>query len=451
MIKPLHVTFIAILLFPLAIMAQETEDEKKHGKFSGQVRSYYMNTFNKGSLKDFNALAIGAKLKYEYALNDNFNFGIGAYNSTNLGIQDLTIPDHETGKLSRYEEGLFDRLNLGNKSIFILGELYVDYNIDQHAFSLGRMKIKSPLVNPQDGRMIPSLYQGFLYQYGSEKKDHFKVGIFNAVAPRSTGEFYSIGESIGTYGTGRDWEGNPAAYADNTESDFLFISNADFKLTDQVSIEAWNYFIDNVSNSLYIKPKIDITSQVKLEMEWLHQNKIGEGGNAVDSLRYFRSNTSDVLGLKVKYQWPKDASISLAYDRILPHGQFIFPREWGREFLFSFQKRERSEGSADNHALVMYYDNKFSLGKSDSYVQSVLSLGQQWKASVLDPKLNKYAVPDYTHVNLDLFFSFEKLKSLKPELLLVGKFANGDFPDNPNFYLNKTDLFHVDLILNYNF
>ena len=26
-----------------------------------------------------------------------------------------------------------------------------------------------------------------------------------------------------------------------------------------------------------------------------------------------------------------------------------------------------------------------------------------------------------------------------------------EFPDNPNFYFNKTDLFHIDLILNYNF
>jgi len=83
--------------------------------------------------------------------------------------------------------------------------------------------------------------------------------------------------------------------------------------------------------------------------------------------------------------------------------------------------------------------------------QTILSIGHQWKPSVLDTEANKYAVPDYTQINLDLFFLVKELKNLKPELLFVTKFANGDFPNNPNFYLNKTDLFHVDFILNYNF
>ncbi len=55
--------------------------------------------------------------------------------------------------------------------------------------------------------------------------------------------------------------------------------------------------------------------------------------------------------------------------------QFIFPREWGRDFLFSFQKRERSEGSANNHALIMYYDDTSILGEPESEINTVLSVG----------------------------------------------------------------------------
>ena len=452
MIKKLSFLWLIALGFPSIIMSQENSENKKRSILSGQVRSYYMNTVNKGSLKDFTALALGGKIKYQYLFNDHLEFGVAVYNATNLGLQDLSNPDMATGKLSRYEEGLFDRLNLDDKAIFLLGELYVDYTLKKHSFNLGRMKIKSPLVNPEDGRMIPSLFQGFMYKFDHDKNTHFQTGIFNAVAPRSTGEFYSIGESIGTYGTGRDFEGNEAQYANNTNSDFLIISNANFNVTNNFSFETWNYYIDNVSNSLYIKPKITISPQVDLEMEWLHQNKIANGGNDIDSLSYFRSNTSDVLGVKMKYKWAKsNSSISVAYDRILPHGQFVFPREWGREFLFSFQKRERSEGTADNHAVVMYYENTLPLPDSKSKIKTILSVGHQWKPSVLEPRLNKYAVPDYTHINLDMFFFFDNLKNLQPELLMVAKFANGDFPENPNFYFNKTDLFHVDLILNYNF
>ncbi|CAL66260.1 hypothetical protein [Christiangramia forsetii] len=166
------------------------------------------------------------------------------------------------------------------------------------------------------------------------------------MALRSTGEFYGIGESIGTYAVGRDWSGNPAQYAGNTESDFLFIANANFKITENTSIETRNYFVENVFNSFYLKPRIDINENVNLEMEWLHQNKIGEGGNPIDSLRYFKANSSDILGAKTTYILADKSSISMGYDRIFPHGQFIFPRECGREFLFSFPKRELSEGSA---------------------------------------------------------------------------------------------------------
>ncbi|WP_034888655.1 OprD family outer membrane porin [Gillisia sp. Hel_I_29] len=439
-----------LLLFPFLSLAQESEKPTAKGKLSGQWRTYYMNTFNKGDLKDFTALATGGHIKYELTLTEKLTFGGAVYNSNNLNIQDLRIPDNATGKLSRYEEGLFDRIHLDNKYIFILGELYANYKTTQHEFTLGRMKIKSPLVNPQDGRMIPTLAQGLLYTYNSPKNNKIQAGVFNQIAPRSTGEFYSIGESIGTYGVGRNNEGTESLYGGNTQSDYLAIINADFNLTQSTSVEFWNYYTDNVSNTLYIKPKYQVSKSFHIEAEWLHQNRINNGGNAIDSLSYFQSNSSDNFGIKAAYDW-SNSSLSLSYNRITKKGQFVFPREWGREFLFSFQKRERSEGTGDNHALVLYYTNTLAFGKEKFNLKTIFSAGHQWKPSVLDPILNKYAVPDYTHINLDLFFDIKKWKNLKPELLFVGKFASGDFPDNPNFYLNKTDLFHVDLILNYNF
>lgn len=438
------------LLLPFLNLAQESEIPTAKGELSGQWRTYYMNTFNKGDLKDFTALATGGVIKYELSLKEKITFGGALYNSNNLNIQDLSVPDNATGKLSRYEEGLFDRIHLENKYIFILGELYANYKTPNHEFTLGRMKIKSPLVNPQDGRMIPTLAQGLWYTYNSPKKNKIQAGVFNQIAPRSTGEFYAIGESIGTYPQGRNKNGTTSLYGGNTASDYLAILNADLNITQNTSVEFWNYYTDNVSNTLYLKPKYQISNSFNIEAEWLHQNRINNGGNAVDSLSYFQSNSSDNIGIKAAYDW-SNSSLSISYNRITKKGQFVFPREWGREFLFSFQKRERSEGSGDNHALVLYYTNTLPLGKENSSLKTIISAGHQWKPSVLDPTLNKYAVPDYTQVNLDLFFNFKKWKNLKPEVLFVGKFASGDFPDNPNFYLNKTDLFHIDLILNYNF
>lgn len=441
--------FLLVVLFSFPAISQEEED-RYFGDLSGEARSFFLHTANKGELKDYSALALGGFLKYQYKTGSKWEFGAAFYSSFNTNLEDLQVPDERTGKTSRYEEGLFDRLNLNDRLVTIPGELYIKYQTDRHSLVLGRMKFCSPLVNGQDGRMIPSLFQGLKYSYKTPRTI-FQAAVFNAVAPRSTGQFYKIVESIGTYPVGRSQSANAALYANNTNSDYLLIANFEQRITDNTGFELWNYFTQNVSNSVYLKPYWKLDKKITLSAEWLHQNQIGDGGNKVDSLRYFSDNSSDILGLQVKYQFDNSSSISLGYDRILPHGQFLFPREWGREFLFSFQKRERSEGSADNHALVATWENDWQIFRENIGLQSILSVGHQWKPSVLDPEKNKYAIPDYTHINLDLFFHFEKLKNLQPELLLVTKLASGDFPENPNFYYNKTDLFQVNFVLNYLF
>jgi len=439
-----------LLMIPFLVVSQEYDSLNYKGTFSGQWRTYYMNTVNKGSLKDFTALATGGKIKYQFTLHNRLEIGAALYNTTNLGLQDLTKADVSTDKISRYEEGLFDRLDLTNDAVVLLGELYASYALQNHAFKLGRMKINTPLINPQDGRMIPTLVQGFWYKYKIKKGSVLQLGVLNQIAPRSTGAFYGIGESIGTYPVGRNSTGQPSQYFGNTVSDYIVLLNSKLKITDKLELNLWNQFVDNISNTFYLKPTFKWTKNFSVAMEWLHQNKIGDGGNPNESLRYFNNNSSDILGIRFNHTWNTSA-VSLAYNRILPHGQFISPREWGREDLFSFQKRERSEGTADNHALVLYYNTTLPIIKEKAELVTIFSLGRHWKPSVLDAVLNKYAIPDYTHLNLDLFFNFKKLKNLKPELLITSKIANGDIPDNPNFFFNKVDLFHVDLILNYNF
>lgn len=443
-------TFLLFLFVPFFIYSQDTTEPFLHGRLSGQWRSYFMHTVNKGELKDFRALSTGGYLKYELKFGNNFTLGSAMYNSINVGLQELTVPDGTTGRLSRYEEGQFDRLDLENDAIFLLGELYLDYRLEQHQFKLGRMKINTPLINPQDGRMIPTLVQGLWYTYKPNSNNTFQIGLLNSIAPRSTGGFFGIGESIGTYPVGRSISGKPSVYAGNTSSDYIMLFNSNISLSDALQLDFWNYFVDNVFNSVYIKPSLRLNKKWILNAEWLHQNRIGDGGNASEEFRYFTQTSSDLIGLQFNYRHG-NSRFSLGYDHILPGGQFLFPREWGREDLFSFQKRERSEGSANNHAVVLTYGNSFPVINDRMDVRTIFSVGRHWKPAVTDAENNKYAMPDYTHMNLDLFLNIKGLKSLKPEILVTGKIGNGNIPDNPNFYFNKVDMLHVDFILNYNF
>lgn len=406
-----------------------------------------MATKNDGDLKNYAALATGGFVKYVYDFGSGVKVGGALYGSYNFGIQDLTIPDISTGRTSRYEAGLFDVQNLDDHFIGFPGELFASYAHKKHKITIGRMKFKSPFLNPEDGRMIPTLEQGVNYVFKGNKSK-FQLGIFNRIAPRSTEGFFKIGESIGLYPTGRHIDGSRSQYRGNTESDWIGTMNVDLNIRDNLKISIWDYYVDNVFNMAYIRPTWVVNPSMTLMVEYLHQDRVNDGGNQLDSLRYFTSTNSNILGIK----WVQKlgiGKISLGYNHILNSGRFLFPREWGRESLFSFQKRERSEGSADNHAIVFYYDRVFNTEKNKW--RALLSVGHHWKPPVTNATDNKYGLPNYAHINLDIFWMPKKIVGLRPELLITHKRGTGEFPDNPNFILNKVDLWVVNFIINYNF
>lgn len=409
-----------------------------------------MLTANQGNIKNFEALGSGGNLKSSLTINDSWEISAALYTSVNSGIQDLEIPDPITGRLSRYEEGLFDRQNLDDPLVALLGEAYIGYSRSSNSLKIGRFKLISPQINPQDGRMIPTLVQGLWFKHKGTGKRKVELGILNRIAPRSTGTFQGIGESIGAYPSGRDIGGLPSKYPGNTESGFVAIGNIDWQFTPNFLISTWDYHTDNVSNTLYMKALWDINSKWGWDWEWLHQEKVGNGGNSDPSLRYFNQQRADILGLQIRYRENK-AAFSLGYNRIFSGGRFLFPREWGREYLFTFQKLERSEGYSDNHALVFTYQMPFILKQGYMNLRSVLSAGKQWKPPVSDAIKNKYAFPDYTHLNLDLFLDLKKHPNLHPEFLITYKAGNGNIPDNPALRINKVAMFHLSFIVNYNF
>ncbi len=432
------------LLFFCTFFVQLVLSQERKGVLSGQLRNYYLSTWNEAELKDFRALATGLKIAYDYKLTSYLLVRGAVYSSFNWNIQDLSKADPITNRLSRYELGLFDVNNPDDRVLIFPGELNVKLGLGIHSFTVGRMKLVSPLINPQDGRMIPTLEQGIRY---SMDDDSFSIGLglFNAIAPRSTDGFSGIGESIGLYPQGRQTDGTSGLYRGNVESDYLMIANTSYSRGFWKMV-IWNYAIQNVSNSLHMRQSLNWKEKnLKLEFETVRQDRLGDGGNSIDSLRYFQDRSSNLVGIRLTKR-SEVGEFSLAYNRILDGGRFLFPREFGREGLFSFQKRERTEGMANNHALVAYFNRSYDFG-----MRSIISVGHHWKPDFSEVESNKYALPSYFHFNFDFFYSIEKAKNLKPELLLTYKIPSGDIPDNPNLKLNKVNVFLINAIVNYNF
>ena len=213
--------------------------------------------------------------------------------------------------------------------------------------------------------------------------------------------------------------------------------------------KTWNYWVDQVFNTTHTRVAFqEAENPISVGVEWLHQERLKDGGNAVDSLTYFSDQSANILGAEVSYKISKGA-LKLGYNFIMDGGRFLFPREWGREGIYTFQKRERSEGSADNHALLLTYERRADFQNSN--LQATMSLGHQWKSDVTYAANNKYAQPSYRHLNLDFYYTHNRLINLRPELLFTYKMGMGDFPDNPNFIINKVDMVQLNFIVNYNF
>ena len=136
------------------------------------------------------------------------------------------------------------------------------------------------------------------------------------------------------------------------------------------------------------------------------------------------------------------------YSRITKDGRFLFPREWGREPLFTFLSRERNEGLGDVHAFSINAGRNFFEQK----LNTEIGAGYYKVPDVKNYRLNKYGLPSYYQFNFSARYSFDGLMNgLNIELLYLYKLNAGNVYDNWKYVFNKVDMDQLNLILNLNF
>jgi hypothetical protein len=179
-------------------------------------------------------------------------------------------------------------------------------------------------------------------------------------------------------------------------------------------------------------------------LQYTHQNAIHDGGNKVLAKTYFdprqKSNVfSGRLGLK-----NKQSRLQVNYTRITADGRFLFPREWGREPMYTFMKRERNEGAGDVNAFSVNYFRNW--GKK---IKAEIGYGYYDMPGVTNIALNKYAMPSYHHVLADASYYFSGfMKGLQVEALYTFK-IEGESVESGRLSINKVNMHHFNLILNY--
>jgi hypothetical protein len=425
----------------------------KTGIVHGHFRHFTSTTINKGALSDYYANAIGGGIRYETNSFHHFQFAVSGFYFFNIGSSDMAALDPITNQGNRYEIGLFDLEHPGNKKdMDRLEELYLKYNGKKGHVIFGRQLINTPLINLQDGRMRGTGVEGLWFDFTPTAKLVFQGGFLYAISPRSTTKWYGVGESIGLYPQGIATNGVRADYLGKVHSKGIGVLSAKYLPVKGLELQVWDYFVDNVFNVVfsqaqYTKP-IKSGDKLIVGAQFIRQDAVVSRQPQNVAFQYIEKDAKAMTyGAKIALKH-KNWEYSLNYNRITNHNRFLFPREWGRDPFFTFMPRERTEGFANVQAFVGKVDwtakNKlFKVNLASGYVNN---------PDVLNFEQNKYGIPSYAQVNLDLRYNFKNIiQGLEAQLLLVAKFGLGDTYGNMRYEFNKVNMMLGNLVLNYHF
>lgn len=423
----------------------------EHGHFHGNFRTFFLATDNTDALSDYHALAAGGGLHFNTAPWHGFSFGIGGLFNYNLTSSDLNAKDSLTGALNRYEIGLFDVENPENKTdLDRIEELWLRYQWKKSRVTVGQQAIQTPFVNYQDGRMRPTAESGIWAEWNEFKNTKMEGGWIWKISPRSTVDWYNIGESIGLYPKGLNPDGTGSGYPENLESMGIGILGITRQFGKNTKIQCWDHYIENIFNTFFVQA--DYTYPIKqrhkmlLGLQYTHQDALAHGGNTDASKSYFqRGGQSNVISAQTGWQYGNWQALA-AYTYITGDGRFLSPREWGREPFFTFMARERVEGSGDSHSIT----GRVNWQTDNKKLRIEAIYGRFYLPDVKQYAINKYAFPAFQQFNFDVRYTFGgMLEGLRAQFLFVWKGRLGNVYDNYRFVINKVDMSQYNLIFNY--
>ncbi len=423
----------------------------KSGSINGHFRFFHSSIRNQGDLSDYHANAIGGGLRYESGSFHGLRVGVSGFYIFNAVSSDLALKDNVTGQANRYEIGLFDIANPSDlNEINRIEELFLKYKRNETMFTFGRQLLNTPFINLQDGRMRPTSVEGIWFETAFNKIHHFQSGWIYGIAPRGTKKWYSLASSIGVYPSGVNELGIKSDYYGNIKTSGAFFFNYENKVIKNLTINFWDMWVQNIMNTALLQAEwqkqlttIKFYSGVQLTL----QNKSGDGGNSDDRKTYYSSNDPLLIygarmGIKTD-KWDH----SLNFNHIGDSGRYLMPREWGRDNFYTFMSRERNEGFGGVTAVVG--KTTYTLFQKTSFQ---LSYGYFLLPDVKNFELNKFGMPAYTQMNIDIRHKFSGLlNGFESQLLWVFKWKKGETYDDPRYVIHKVDMNLLNIVINFRF
>ena len=156
------------VVVPLPDKVDDFGQALKDGKYTTKTRTFYFDrSFDEDRTGKPNAKALtfGGIMKYEMASYYGFKFGLAFYGSERIG-----------GLFSREEGRGTSILGRKGEDLNFLGEAYVQYDIADTMFKVGRQQLKTPLIQNHDLRILPSVYEAAILRNKSLPNTMVELG-----------------------------------------------------------------------------------------------------------------------------------------------------------------------------------------------------------------------------------------------------------------------------------
>lgn len=435
----------------------EKEPEKnlaqwfESGDFKGHVRWMNMGTAHERNLRTDFLSVVGAGIGYHSPQFKGISFGLSGFFIHRL--YSFHDGKHSTGDFhgNRYEIQNLDITDRENHiDLDRLEEAYLSYHYKSFSVRAGRFALRTPWINTQDGRMRPTLEEGFWLRLAKPNvKFTYQLGYLYAVSPRATVRWYGIGESIGLFSQGAilshdlNHTVDTYGYSGKVKSSAIVIGNANYHSED-LNVSAWHYQVLDLVSNTYIESFKALGRGMEMGFQFNYNHSLVWEGSS-NALYMLPNERSYLFGAQLKSTIGRN-TIELNYNHITSGGRLLFPREWGREPMFTFLFRERSEGLSGLNAYSVRNKYSFSSGWEVGQNFGVYFLPQLTSASE-----NKYSLPSYGQAQVTIDKNFHGFwEGLSLRFLALYKFG---LVENltENQMLNRVGLYHLTLSIDYHF
>ncbi len=239
------------------------------------ARTYYLTRDNSDGTKS-QAWTAGGWIAYRSGLiGDIFGVHAAVYTS-----EKLFAPDDEPGtKL----------LTPDNKPLNMLGQAYARVQMLDQELRVGRQLIDTPLINPQDNRMVPNTFEGAVVATlpDKERQYDYSAGYLTAVKQRNSNDFISMSDAL----AGEDTVNRGAPYA-----------NIKYRPFSGLTTIVEDYYVEDFVNTGFAQAEYDF-KQPKDRPNWIL------GANVIDQ----QSAPQDMLTGNSFQTYQASAKVQMAY------------------------------------------------------------------------------------------------------------------------------------------